>query len=165
MYITVLFRDMLCHCHGTTCGKTFHAKPRSLPRTSTAYHGALTLTLTQLIGTVGIVVPWGLPWSAVWGAVAVAAGIAMVPPMACHVTPHGVPWNPMPRHRMPWGMPWSPWVVLIARQCHGMPRKSKIVYVQRTLCGCRHTRAGVSVQLPNPSSVLLRDVFLLAACM
>ena len=45
-----------------------------------------------------------LPWSAV----GVAARVAMVPTVACHVTPDGVPCNPIPRHGMPWG-------------CHGMP--------------------------------------------
>ena len=50
------------------------------------------------MGAVDIGVPWEFPWSAV-DAVAVAAGVAMVPPIACL----GVPWNHMPRHEMPGG--------------------------------------------------------------
>ena len=36
------------------CGKTLHDMPRSLPQTSTAYHG--TLTLTPTIGAVGVAI-------------------------------------------------------------------------------------------------------------
>ena len=49
----------------------------------------------------------GVPWSAV----AVDAGVAMVPPVASHGTPHGVPRNPMPNHEMPWGGHGMPWVL------------------------------------------------------
>ena len=34
-----------------------------------------------------------------WSAVTVAAGVAMVPPMACHGTPHGA----MGSYATPWG--------------------------------------------------------------
>ena len=50
-----------------------------------------------------------LLWSAVGDAVALAAGVAFVPPMACH----GVPWHPRSRHEMPWD-------VMVCRGCHAM---------------------------------------------
>ena len=43
---------------------------------------------------------------------AVAAGVAMVTPMACHAPrPPPVPWNPIPSRGMPWGRHGMPWVV------------------------------------------------------
>ena len=42
-------------------------------------------------------------------AVVVAAVFDMVPPIACHGTPHVVPWNPVPRRGMPWGCRGKSW--------------------------------------------------------
>ena len=110
MYLIVLFRNMPWHCRGTTClpghtTETFHGpNPNPNPRCHGHCH-------EMPWGAVPWGLPWrvvGFPWSTVGGAMVVAAGVAMVLPMVCHGTPHGVPWNPMPRHGMLWG-------------CHGMP--------------------------------------------
>ena len=68
------------------------------------------------------------------------AGVAMVPPMACHGTPHG--WNPMPRQGMPWG-------------CHGMyifcPFSRHAVECRGTTCGKTfHIFPGIP---PNPPRI------------
>ena len=93
MYIVVLFRDVPCHCRGTTCSKNFHGIPQNLPRTSTAYHGTLTLTL-GVVDTLGCRggchnMPWGC---------------------------HGVPWGVL--CRLPRGLPW--YHPFHATACHGI---------------------------------------------
>ena len=54
-----------------------------------------------------------------WNAVAVAAGVAMVPPMACHGTQHGA----MESSATPWDAVGRPWYVM--GDTMAMPRKSQ----------------------------------------
>ena len=72
------------------------------------------------LGGANIGVPWGLPYHFVglrWSTVAVAAGVAMVPPGACHDTPLR---RAMKSYATRWdavGMPWYAMGVTMAMPC------------------------------------------------
>ena len=114
VYFIVFFHDMPWHPVALPVANFPRHLPRYTTEPSTDLHGIPWNPIPNPnpnLGAVNIGVPWGLPLYSVgipWSAVAVAAGVAMVPLVACHGTLHGEPWNPIPHHGMSWG-----W--------HGMP--------------------------------------------
>ena len=98
--------------HAVACRTTTGGKPSTA--SSTPYHGTFHGPIHSIpfdpipkpnpipnLGAVDIAMAWGLPRNAVrlrWSAVAAAAGVAVVPPMACHGTHHGA----MDSYVTPW---------------------------------------------------------------
>ena len=109
----------------TTYHGTFYGIARNIPRTSTVYHGTLPLTPTLVPWTLGCsrgchhIYAARLPWNAV----AVAAGVAMVPPMACHGTPHG----DMEPYATPSDAVGRPWYSMGSTMA--MPRNNQLICV------------------------------------